>query len=167
MDRADRLMHGKVSPIHHTGDGLFEGVEDPFEATVSGTPVELRHRFIKSKSMQRDNFELEVFPGRELPPLFDSVRSLAFSPDGRLLAATGWDVASEFYYNDAGAQIDNLARSVQARCQGLDPESADWPEDGYRGEYIVEVARCFTGWTIAGKGGAAGDGGHRGSSIIC
>jgi len=33
VDRADRLMHGKVSPIHHTGDGLFEGVEDPFEAT--------------------------------------------------------------------------------------------------------------------------------------
>lgn len=33
VDRADRLMHGKVSPISHTGDGLFEGVENPFEAT--------------------------------------------------------------------------------------------------------------------------------------
>ncbi len=61
----------------------------------------------------------------------------------RLLAATGWDVASEFYYNDAGAQIDNLARSVQARCQGLDPESPDWPEDGYRGDYIVDVANAY------------------------
>ena len=38
----------------------------------------------------------------------------------RLLAATGWDVSSEFYYNDAGAQINNLALSVQARCQGWD-----------------------------------------------
>ena len=33
VDRADTLMHGKVSPIFHTGDGLFEGVENPFEAT--------------------------------------------------------------------------------------------------------------------------------------
>jgi len=33
VDRADRLMHGKVSPIHHTGDGIFEGIDNPFEAT--------------------------------------------------------------------------------------------------------------------------------------
>ena len=61
----------------------------------------------------------------------------------RLLAATGWEVASEFYYNDAGAQIDNLARSVQARCKGLTPQSPEWPEDGYRGDYIVDVARSY------------------------
>ncbi|MFV8819074.1 arginine--tRNA ligase [Haliea sp. E17] len=61
----------------------------------------------------------------------------------RLLAATGWDVASEFYYNDAGAQIDNLTRSVQARCHGLGPDSPEWPEDGYRGDYIVDVARAY------------------------
>ena len=61
----------------------------------------------------------------------------------RLLAATGWDVASEFYYNDAGAQINNLALSVQARCKGLEPEDARWPEDGYRGGYIVELAKAY------------------------
>ncbi|MGH8160853.1 MAG: arginine--tRNA ligase, partial [Gammaproteobacteria bacterium] len=36
----------------------------------------------------------------------------------RLLEAAGWEVTREFYYNDAGAQIENLARSVQARCRG-------------------------------------------------
>ena len=61
----------------------------------------------------------------------------------RLLAATGWDVTSEFYYNDAGAQIDNLALSVQARCKGLDPDDDSWPEDGYRGNYIVDVADAY------------------------
>ena len=61
----------------------------------------------------------------------------------RLLAATGWDVSSEFYYNDAGQQISNLALSVQARCRGLDPEDPHWPEDGYRGEYIAELARAY------------------------
>jgi arginyl-tRNA synthetase len=61
----------------------------------------------------------------------------------RLLAATGWAVASEFYYNDAGAQISNLALSVQARCRGLGPEDPGWPEDGYRGDYIGDVARAY------------------------
>lgn len=61
----------------------------------------------------------------------------------RLLAATGWAVTREFYYNDAGAQIDNLARSVQARIRGLGPEDSEWPEDGYRGEYILDVAQSY------------------------
>ena len=61
----------------------------------------------------------------------------------RLLAATGWSVASEFYYNDAGAQIHNLALSVQARCKGVAPDDAAWPQDGYRGDYIAELAQAY------------------------
>ncbi|TLF47665.1 arginine--tRNA ligase [Halomonas urmiana] len=61
----------------------------------------------------------------------------------RLLEATGHDVTREFYYNDAGAQIANLARSVQARVQGIDPGDAGWPEDGYRGGYIIDVANSY------------------------
>jgi arginyl-tRNA synthetase len=61
----------------------------------------------------------------------------------RVLAANGWDVAREFYYNDAGAQIDNLAKSVQARALGRTPDDAGWPEDGYRGDYIVDVAQAY------------------------
>jgi arginyl-tRNA synthetase len=61
----------------------------------------------------------------------------------RLLDATGWDVMREFYYNDAGAQIDNLARSVQARCKGVFPGDPGWPEDGYRGDYILDIARNY------------------------
>ena len=61
----------------------------------------------------------------------------------RLMNATGWDVTREFYYNDAGQQINNLALSVQARCKGLTPEDPSWPEDGYRGGYIVDLAESF------------------------
>ena len=61
----------------------------------------------------------------------------------RLLEATGWNVQREFYYNDAGVQIRNLAISVQARARGITPEDDQWPEDGYRGDYIAEVARAF------------------------
>ncbi len=61
----------------------------------------------------------------------------------RLLAATGWDVTREFYYNDAGAQIANLALSVQARCLGIQADDPRWPANGYQGEYIRDVARAY------------------------
>ncbi len=63
----------------------------------------------------------------------------------RLLEATGWQVTREFYYNDAGRQIDNLARSVQARCRGLEPGDPNWPDDAYRGDYLLEVADAYLG----------------------
>ena len=61
----------------------------------------------------------------------------------RLMEANGWEVTREFYYNDAGAQIDNLTKSVQARCKGIDPTHPDFPEDGYRGEYIADIAQAY------------------------
>jgi arginyl-tRNA synthetase len=61
----------------------------------------------------------------------------------RLLDANGWDVTREFYYNDAGAQIDNLTLSVVARCQGISTDDASFPENGYRGEYINDIATAF------------------------
>lgn len=61
----------------------------------------------------------------------------------RLLAANGWDVTREFYYNDAGAQIDNLTKSVLARAQGIAPDDASFPENGYHGEYIADIAAAF------------------------
>ncbi|MFW7340602.1 arginine--tRNA ligase [Pollutimonas sp. H1-120] len=61
----------------------------------------------------------------------------------RLFSAQGFDVTREFYYNDAGNQIDNLAISVQARAKGIAPDSPDFPPDGYKGDYIVDIARDF------------------------
>ena len=61
----------------------------------------------------------------------------------RLLDASGWAVTREFYYNDAGVQIDNLTKSVQARCKGITPDDPAWPEEGYRGDYIADVAKAY------------------------
>ncbi len=61
----------------------------------------------------------------------------------RLLDANGWDVTREFYYNDAGAQIDNLVISVQARAQGMATDDVQFPENGYRGDYILDIANAF------------------------
>jgi arginyl-tRNA synthetase len=80
----------------------------------------------------------------------------------RVLAANGWRVMREFYYNDAGVQIENLAKSVQARARGHTPDAEGWPEDGYRGDYIADVARAyldratieFEDHVVTGKGDA-------------
>jgi len=71
-----------------------------------------------------------------------------------LLAAQGWQVSREFYYNDAGVQIANLALSVQARARELRGEAVEFPETGYRGDYIVDIARDF----LAGMSVRARDG---------
>ena len=79
-----------------------------------------------------------------------------------LLGAQGWQVAREFYYNDAGVQIANLALSVQARARELRGEAIEFPEAGYRGDYIVDIAREFLAKsTVAARDGepvtASGD----------
>ncbi|MDE2360704.1 MAG: arginine--tRNA ligase [Betaproteobacteria bacterium] len=60
-----------------------------------------------------------------------------------LLEWQGCDVTREFYYNDAGQQIHNLAVSVRARAKELLGESGEFPEDGYRGEYVRELAQRY------------------------
>ena len=61
----------------------------------------------------------------------------------RLLDANGWAVTREFYYNDAGAQIDNLVISVLARCKGLAVDDVQFPENGYRGDYIMDISSAY------------------------
>ena len=60
-----------------------------------------------------------------------------------LFTSQGWQVQREFYYNDAGVQIDTLATSVQCRARGLKPGDADWPEAAYNGDYIQDIADDF------------------------
>ena len=71
-----------------------------------------------------------------------------------LLEAQGYAVTREFYYNDAGAQIGNLAFSVQARARGHKPGDAHWPESAYNGDYIADIAADF----LARKTMTASDG---------
>jgi arginyl-tRNA synthetase len=62
-----------------------------------------------------------------------------------LLVAVGYEVSREFYINDAGRQIKLLAHSVYARYQQALGNNAAFPEDGYHGGYIEEIAQGFTG----------------------
>ena len=73
-----------------------------------------------------------------------------------LMATQGWAVTREFYYNDAGVQIGNLALSVQARARGLAPGQPGWPEAAYNGDYIADIARDYlAGATVQAADGQA------------
>jgi len=64
-----------------------------------------------------------------------------------LFATQGFDVYREFYYNDAGVQINTLATSTQLRAQGFKPGDAEWPSGenaaAYNGDYILDIAQDF------------------------
>jgi arginyl-tRNA synthetase len=59
----------------------------------------------------------------------------------RLLEAAGWRVEREYYFNDTGGQMDRFGASVEARYLQLLGRPAEVPEDGYHGDYIVDLAR--------------------------
>ncbi len=63
----------------------------------------------------------------------------------RVLAHAGWDVQREFYVNDQGVQMDIFAKSVAARYLELCGREVEFPEEGYRGAYITEIAREILG----------------------
>ncbi|NDC60985.1 MAG: arginine--tRNA ligase [Betaproteobacteria bacterium] len=61
----------------------------------------------------------------------------------QLFVTQGWTVHREFYYNDAGVQIQTLATSTQYRAKGLMPGDPAWPENAYNGDYIQDIADAF------------------------
>ena len=71
----------------------------------------------------------------------------------RLLDATGHDVTREYYYNDAGRQMRVLGESTRARYMELLGLTSEFPEDGYQGEYIYDIARKL----VAEKGDSLKD----------
>ncbi len=60
-----------------------------------------------------------------------------------LWATQGEQVTREFYYNDAGVQINTLGISTQLRAKGFKPGDAEWPESAYNGDYIADIAADF------------------------
>jgi len=71
----------------------------------------------------------------------------------RVLETQGWKVYREFYYNDAGNQISTLTLSTQARIRELSGAPLALPEDGYHGQYIVDIAKDYVAANPADKNG--------------
>lgn len=106
---------------------------------------ELRERYGRSDAGAGERVLVEFVSANPTGPLHVGHGRQAALGDAlsSLLESQGYRVTREYYYNDAGAQIQNLALSVQARARGIAPGATGWPKDGYAGEYIQDVARDF------------------------
>ena len=115
------------------------------QTDIVRTIIEAGDRYGRSETGAGQKLQVEFVSANPTGPLHvGHGRGAAIGDSlGRLLEATGWTVQREFYYNDAGQQINNLALSVQARAQGKDPTHKDWPTDGYQGGYIEDVAAAY------------------------
>jgi len=99
--------------------------------------------FGKSKLRGRQKIQVEFVSANPVGPLnVVSARAASVGDSiANLLAAAGYEVERESYINDAGTQVDTFARSVEARYRQLLGHDVEFPEDGYHGEYIKDLAK--------------------------
>lgn len=136
----------RIERIEIAGPGFLNFFLSPgaFRAAID-TVLEAGPRYGQSNAGEGRAMMIEFVSANPTGPLHVGHGRGAAVGDclARLFEATGWTVTREFYYNDAGAQIANLAASVAARCRGIAPGDADWPAAGYRGAYIADVAAAY------------------------
>lgn len=146
VENIEKLDDKRIEKINIAGPGFINFfMSSASSLAIVSAIIESKDKFGHNDSGKGQKVQVEFVSANPTGPLHVGHGRGAAVGDSicRLLNANGWDVTSEFYYNDAGQQINNLALSVQARCKGLTPEDPSWPEDGYRGHYIIELAESF------------------------
>ncbi len=148
---AERLIEAigeqpEIAKIEIAGPGFINFTFNPeiYHQELS-TVLESQEKYGHNNGGNGEKVQIEFVSANPTGPLHVGHGRGAAVGDSiaRVLEANGYDLTREFYYNDAGAQIDNLAASVKARIDGMTPEDSAWPEDGYRGEYIVDIANSY------------------------
>jgi len=143
---ADPAVRALVESIEIAGPGFvnLRLTSDARRAVVPRILV-LRGRYGRSSARAGERVMVEFVSANPTGPLHVGHGRQAALGDAiaALLESQGASVMREFYYNDAGAQIQNLAVSVRARAKEILGESGEFPEDGYRGEYIRELAQRY------------------------
>ena len=136
----------EIAKIEIAGPGFINFTFNPeIYHQVLNTVLESQEKYGHNNGGNGEKVQIEFVSANPTGPLHVGHGRGAAVGDSiaRVLEANGYDLTREFYYNDAGAQIDNLAASVKARIDGMTPEDSAWPEDGYRGEYIVDIANSY------------------------
>ncbi|MFG3699983.1 arginine--tRNA ligase [Micromonospora sp. NPDC047620] len=132
-----------VKSVEIAGPGFLNIRLDAAAAgQLARTIVEAGEEYGRGERLAGQRINLEFVSANPTGPVhIGGVRWAAVGDAlSRLLRATGADVGTEYYFNDAGSQIDRFARSLLAAAKG---EPA--PEDGYAGAYITEIADAVRG----------------------
>jgi len=135
---ATALERGLVATAETAGPGFVNlRVSDAWISESLAGVLEAGAAFGGSSVATRERIHVEMVSANPTGPLtVGSARNGAFGDSvARLLEFAGHTVEREYYYNDAGTQIERFRESVEAVREGRDP-----PDDGYRGEYVRELA---------------------------
>ena len=110
----------------------------------------LKDSYGKNKTGDKQKIQIEFVSANPTGPLHIGHGRGAAIGDclARLFEASDWTVTREFYYNDAGEQINNLTKSVQASCKNIPTDDPEFPTDGYHGGYINDIAKAFLSMEI-------------------
>jgi len=141
-----QLPQGLVRRIEIAGPGFINFfLAEAQLAGVLGAVLAGGDRYGRSEVGQGRPVNVEFVSANPTGPLHVGHGRQAALGDAiaSLLEWTGWRVTREFYYNDGGGQIMNLARSVQTRIQELRGRPVALPEGGYHGEYIRDIAEHY------------------------
>jgi len=141
-----RLPEGLVREIEVAGPGFINFfLAEAQLAAVLPAVLAAGGRYGKSDAGRGRPVNVEFVSANPTGPLHVGHGRQAALGDAiaSLLEWTGWRVTREFYYNDGGTQIMNLARSVQARILELSGRAAELPEGGDHGEYVREIAERY------------------------
>ena len=141
--QALELPAGLVNKAEIAGPGFINFfLAEAQVASVVGAVLTAGSRYGKSETGAGRNVNVEFVSANPTGPLHVGHGRQAAIGDAiaSTLEWTGWKVTREYYYNDTGTQIMNLAKSVQARVKELAGQKAEIPEGGYHGEYIKDIA---------------------------
>ena len=154
-----RLSEAGVEKVDVAGPGFMNFWLDPARiAEGIREVIEKNTTFGRSDVGSGERVNIEFVSANPTGPLHVGHGRQAALGDAiaTLLEWTGWDVTREFYYNDAGVQIENLAASVRAWLVALKGGELVIPDGGYHGEYIREIAERY----VAEHGASPEDAGY-------
>jgi len=135
-----------ISKIEIAGAGFLNFfLSSKANNEIINNALNLKDTYGKNKTGNRQKIQIEFVSANPTGPLHVGHGRGAAIGDclARLFEASDWAVTREFYYNDAGEQINNLMRSVKASCQKIPTDDSKFPIDGYHGDYINDIAEAF------------------------
>jgi arginyl-tRNA synthetase len=138
----------KISKIEIAGPGFINLYLTPatYQAILQELVVQ-KESFFKPNQINPQNYCIEYVSANPTGPLhFGHGRGGIIGDTlSKILKFMGHHVNREFYINDAGNQMNNLGLTLQARCKQALGIAAELPEEGYKGEYMLEIAQeCLT-----------------------
>jgi arginyl-tRNA synthetase len=140
---ADALAkHDGVTSTEVAGPGFINiRLDAAATGSLAALIVNAGQEYGRTDTLKGQKINLEFVSANPTGPVHSGAVRWAAVGDAlaRLLRATGGEVTTEYYFNDAGSQIDRFARSLLASARG-EPV----PEDGYAGSYIADIAKIIT-----------------------